>query len=350
MRIAQIMLGKGFGGAERSFVDLSLALAARGHHILAIGEARGAALPVLKDVNGITCFGLTCMGSWDRWAGYRIQRALADFAPDLVQAHLARAALLGGRAARALGLPALAKTHNLVDLRYYRYLNMLVPTTNAQAEYLLQHGIPRHTQTLIPNFSAIVPVDEVMDAAPARHVVKTLGRFVTKKGFDLLIDATAAVLQTGRDIKLVIAGDGPERAALAAQITDRNLQAHVRLEPWVSDVRAFLADAGLFVLPSRDEPFGIVLLEAMACGVPIIATPTQGPLEILTAETALLLEEISAESIAASLIAALDAPQAMHARARQALEVFRACYSPEVVVAQYVALYQRMLSEQGFRA
>lgn len=349
MRIAQIMLAKGFGGAERTFVDLTLALAAGGHDILAIGEARGAALGALRDVKGVTCFDLTCLGAWDRLAGYRIRRALAEFAPDLVQAHLARAALLGGRAARALGLPALAKTHNLVDLRYYRYLNMLVPTTNAQAQYLLQHGIAPNAQTLIPNFSAIVPVAEVADIAPASRV-KTLGRFVTKKGFDLLIDAAAAVLHTGREIELVIAGDGPERAALAQQITARGLDAHVRLVPWVSDVRAFLADAGLFVLPSRDEPFGIVLLEAMACGVPIIATPTQGPLEILHADTALLLDEISAESLAASLIFALDAPHAMRERARQALQVFRARYAPDVVVAQYVALYKLLLSDQGFGA
>ena len=71
MRIAQVMLGKGFGGAERSFVDISRVLAERGHRVLAIGDPRGRALAMLDGTPGISCKRVTCLGSWDRIAAWR---------------------------------------------------------------------------------------------------------------------------------------------------------------------------------------------------------------------------------------------------------------------------------------
>lgn len=118
MRIAQIMLAKQFGGAERSFVDLSSALADRGHEILAIVEQRSVAVTQLPTHPNIKCASVRCRGVWDLLCKRRIQRCLAHFAPDLAQTHLARAAHLGGGAARKRNIPTLAKTHDLVDLKY----------------------------------------------------------------------------------------------------------------------------------------------------------------------------------------------------------------------------------------
>lgn len=342
MRVAHIMLAKGFGGAERSFVDLCRELGARGHDILAIGHPRGRALQALQSSPGVSCLGITAFGGWDRYAGYRIERALREFKPDIVQAHLARAALLGGRAARSLAVPALAKTHNLVDLDYYRYLTALVPTTLAQASHLRDHGIDRSAITLIPNFSALPAVAEPRPRAPGPLRVKTLGRYVHKKGFDLLLAATAVLVAQGRALTVTIAGDGSERAVLERYVAAHGLSSVASLPEWVDDAGAFLADADVFVLSSRDEPFGIVLLEAMASGVPIIATPTAGPAEILSPDTAVVLEDISSAAIAGALAAVQDDPSAAIARAGRALAVFRQRYEAAVVVEQYLALYRRL--------
>lgn len=344
MRLAQIMLAKGFGGAERSFVDLTQTLVERGHDVLAIGERRGVALSHLEPHARLTCASVTCRGAWDRLSGYRIGRLLADYAPALVQAHLARAALIGGRAARRLGLPALAKTHDLVDLRYYRHLDVLVPTTLAQGEYLEQHGITPAALVRIPNFSRLAAVDAPPPVPAGPPHLKALGRFVQKKGFDLLIEAAAMLVQAGRRFTLTIGGDGPERGALAAAIARAGLSDQVTLSGWVDDVAAFLADATLFVLPSRDEPFGIVVLEAMACGIGIVTTPTAGPCEVLDADTALIGANISAAALATSIALALDDPAATAARALRALARYREDYAAEAVVAQYEALYARMLA------
>ena len=118
MRIAHIMLARGFGGAERFFVDMSRALASRGHSLLALGDARGVALSHLQGHANVEGVAVRCHGKWDLFARRAIGRHLKIFAPAIVQCHLARAALLGGQAAHALALPTVAKTHNLVDAKY----------------------------------------------------------------------------------------------------------------------------------------------------------------------------------------------------------------------------------------
>lgn len=341
MRIAHIMLAKKFGGAERSFVDIVRALAQRGHAVLAIGDPRGQALAILAGEPGVECVTVRCFGTWDRIAEYNIRRELARFAPAVVHAHLARAALLGGRAAQALGIPTLAKTHNMVNLKYYQHTDCLVPTTRVQEAYLLERGTAPEAITRIPNFSLIEPVVSVPPCGPQPYRIAALGRFVPKKGFDVLIAACARLVDGGCDVTLDLAGEGPERGALERAIEQHGLATRVRLHGWVDDVKHFLSGADLFVLPSRDEPFGIVLLEAMACGIPIVATRTAGPTEVLGADCALLTAIDDADALAAAMRATLANPEARN-RAERALARYRAEYSAEPVVSRYLDLYTRL--------
>lgn len=341
MRIAHVMLAKKFGGAERSFVDLARALAARGHSVLAIGDPRGVALASLADESGIECVAVRCFGSWDRIAEHHMRHEFARFRPAVVHAHLARAAHLGGRAAQALGIPTLAKTHNLVNLKYYQHIDCLVPTTRLQETYLRDRGIAPDAMQRIPNFSLLEPVHAVPAPGRAPYRIVSLGRFVAKKGFDVLIAACAQLVDAGCEVTLDLAGEGPDRGSLEQAIQRHGLATRVRLQGWVDDVRAFLDGADLFVLPSHDEPFGIVLLEAMACGIPIVATRTAGPSEVLGDEAALLAPTGDAEALAAAMRASLGDPAAQ-ARAAIALERYRTMFSAEQVVTQYLDLYARL--------
>jgi len=347
MRIAHVMLAKKFGGAERSFVDLVRALAARGHTVLALGDPRGVALAALADVSGVHCESVRCYGSWDRLAEHHIRRELERFAPDVLHAHLARGAHLGGRAAQALGVPTVAKTHNLVNLKYYSYIDVLVPTTYEQEAYLRARGVEAGAVARIPNFSLLDAVAAARAPAAPPYRVVALGRFVRKKGFDVLIDACARLLAAGMDVTLDIAGEGPERAALAALVQRHGMTDRVRLRGWVDDVAGFLDAADLFVLPSRDEPFGIVVLEAMARGVPVVATATTGPREVLGEDAGLLVAVDDAKALAEAIAASLTGAAAAAARATCALARFKARYSAEPVVTAYLALYARLVARAG---
>ncbi|HMM74526.1 MAG TPA: glycosyltransferase [Gammaproteobacteria bacterium] len=347
MRIAQIMLAKRFGGAERSFVDLCAELVARGHEVLAICETRAAALPLLARIEGLEVRSVRVWGAWDLFARLAIARSLRAHRAAIVQCHLARAAHLGGAAARGLGLPALAKTHNYVDLRYYRAIDCLVPTTRAQEDYLLAHGIEPRRVTRIPNFSRLVPREPASQppASPVR--LFALGRLVEKKGFDVLLDALAALPPAVPPVVLTLAGDGPLRAALEARAGALAPRVAVRFLGWVEEVTSAFAAADLFVLPSRDEPFGIVVLEAMAAGVPIIATRTAGPLEVLDAETARLVDVGDVAGLAAAIAADLADPASARRRAVRASAVFRQRYSAAAVVPRYERLYEELVARRA---
>ncbi len=342
MRIAQVMLGRGLGGGERVFVDLCGALAARGHAVLAIGAERSAALDLLAPRPGLERARVRCLGVWDPFCRRAIGRALRRFAPDAVQTHMGRASALGAPAARALGRPVLAMLHNRIELKYYRAVDLLVPTTAAQEAWLREQGVSGERVERIPHFRSLDPAPAARTPRTDAAVVKALGRFVRKKGFDVLLRAAALALAEEARFRLEIGGDGPERDALRALAGEIGIAGSVSFPGWIDDVPAFLDDADLFVLPSRDEPFGLAVLEAMARGVPIVATRIGGPAEILGPATALLVPPDDPAALAAAARAALDAPEEAAGRAAAALRLFEAEYAEPAAIGRYLAAFRRL--------
>lgn len=112
--------------------------------------------------------------------------------------------------------------------------------------------------------------------------IVSLGRLVDYKGYDLLIDAFAKIVHRFPDWTLDIYGRGVERDVLNKKITELTLENHVRILEPVSDIDPVLLDASIFALPSRIEPFGMVILEAGACALPIVAFDIEyGPKSLL---------------------------------------------------------------------
>ena len=344
MKVAQVMLGKGFGGAERSFVDLCRALAARGHEVLALCEARADAAPLLRGLTGVETKTIRVRGAWDWIAGVAIKRELRAFSPNVVQMHLARAATLAGPATKALGVPSLAKTHNYVSLKYYRAIDHLVATTHSQFDYLLSEGRSPDELSVIPNFSAFARAEPRARRDEKSLQVVAIGRLVEKKGFDDLLQAARLAQDAGQRLALTIIGDGPRMSSLRVLCGQLELDNVVRFAGWQADVASALCGADVFVLPSRDEPFGIVCLEAMASATPIIATHTAGPSEFLSATTAMLVPIADPPSLAEALLALdRDYPAAL-ARAARASKTFDQRFSESAVVAQYLDLYAQLIS------
>jgi glycogen(starch) synthase len=110
-----------------------------------------------------------------------------------------------------------------------------------------------------------------------------LGRVVRKKGFDLLLEAFARLAPEHPDVGLVIAGDGPEREPLQRRVLELDLAERVHFSGWLRrcEVASVMNGAEVFVMPSRVEPFGIVVLEAWRAGVPTVVTPHGGTPEFV---------------------------------------------------------------------
>jgi glycosyltransferase involved in cell wall biosynthesis len=124
------------------------------------------------------------------------------------------------------------------------------------------------------------------------------GRLAAEKGFDLLIEAIA--LLSDPRIHLTILGEGPLRGELEALARERGVSERVRFAGFQANPYVFFAKASALVMSSRFEPFPNVVLEALACGTPVIATPAPGGiLEILEGRPGCAVaHEISARSLA----------------------------------------------------
>lgn len=339
MKITQIMLGKGFGGAERSFVDTALGLAARGHQVQAICHRKFIKRSLLEHVPGLQLEAITTGGEYDFTAPRRIARLLRNFQPRIVHTQLKRAAWHGGRAAYMAGVPAVAKLHNYVGLKRYRYVHTLIGTTRDQREHILRCGWPEDRVTVIPNFSRVSPAAAARppECRPVRFL--TCGRLVHKKGFDLLLLAFKELLACRPEASLTIGGSGQEAGELQRLAAELDLMDKVRFAGWIEDVSEALDAADVFVLPSREEPFGIVMLEAMARGVPIVATKTKGPEDVLSKGSAYFVEIESVSALAAGLKEVVENPQSAGQKAAAALEIYRATYSADAVLPRLEALY-----------
>ena len=189
-------------------------------------------------------------------------------------------------------------------------LDHVLATTSDLRAALIAAGQPPDRISVVPNLVRAPPEVVMAEADPGRApVIGALGRFVAKKGFADLLEALARLRDRGQRFEALLAGSGPEEAALRALATRLDLDGRVRFLGWVDDKRSFFAALDLLCVPSREEPFGIAVLEGMAHGRATIATDAAGPREIVRdGVDGLLVPRAAPDALAAAMALLLDAP------------------------------------------
>ena len=346
MKIAQVMLDPNYGGAQRYFADLCLELAERGHSVLSVIRNNSVVESDLISMDNIEVAVISNRFGWyDPFAANQIKIAFNRFQPHVVEAHLARAAFFSGKIKPTGKWPLIAKTHNNLNGKYYRNMDVIVPLTAQAAKSESHTNIPQHKfATVIPNFSRLEPVPTVVKPARTEKIFAA-GRFVKKKGFNILLEALAELKPIDGNFLFQIAGDGPEFSRLKALSTELGINDKVQFLGYRNDIVDLIKNADLFVLPSLREPFGIIVLEAMAMGTPIIATRCEGPLEVLDDTSAILVDKGDKASLADGLRRAIQGPEGCRIRAQNALTVYKSCYTADAVVPKILALYDDVIRQ-----
>jgi glycosyltransferase involved in cell wall biosynthesis len=201
---------------------------------------------------------------------------------------------------------------NVVVRTTYRRADRVVAISNGVGEALSRRfGIEPARVTTIHNAVDVATVRKLA-TEPAGHLprqpfIVAAGRLVYQKGFDLLIHAFAATLRA-RDVSLVIVGEGPERAALEDLTRVHGLQDRVMLPGFVANPWSYFARAAGFVCSSRWEGFGNVIIEAMACDVPVVATDCDfGPREIVQhGNSGLLVPVEDVDALGRAIVSVVD--------------------------------------------
>jgi glycosyltransferase involved in cell wall biosynthesis len=171
------------------------------------------------------------------------------------------------------------------------------------------------------------------------------GRLVTEKAYEIFVRAAGRLVGSGVDAHFAIAGGGPRLRALETEIARAGLKGRFHLVGFQSDVPGFLRELDVFVLSSRFEGFPLALVEALAAGLPCIATPVGGVREMVGENGALIVppesEEALAEAMKSMMSPSLRA--AFAARAPRLAEPF----SIDRTAEQFAAIYDRLLAPQA---
>ncbi len=340
MRIAQVMAGAAHGGAELFFERMTIALARAGETVLPIIRSEPARIARLRHA-GLAPVSLRFGGTLDFFTTPRVAAVLRDFAPNVAIAWMSRAAAHAPRGDWTL----VGRLGGYYDLKYFRRCDVLVGNTHGIVRWIVEQGFPSSCTYYLPNFvddfAFTRPTDPAELGVPSgTPIVLALGRLHTVKGFDTLIHAMTRVPEA----HLVIAGEGPERAALESLIGGLDIAARVHLVGWRRDIGGLLKAAAVFVSSSRHEPLGNMILEAFSSATPVVAAAAEGPREIIRDGVDGLLVPIDEACVMADAITRLIMDRALANGMAEAGRVrYEDDFAEPVVVSAWLSLFGKLV-------
>jgi glycosyltransferase involved in cell wall biosynthesis len=354
---AEMLLSEFAAGAPSAGLRLSVAY---------LGERDGSPAAARLRERGIEPVALDLRGLLHLPSLLRVRRHIACVAPDIVHTHLDYADTVAGLAARSLGVPVVSTVHvmewkangtrdrvrnRLIAFARRRFAAKVVSVSDGSRAALLASGLerPRRVVTIRngvvaePRRGAGRALREELGIAADDPVAVQVAVLRPGKGHAAAAEAIARVRERLPRLRLLVVGDGPDRAAVERAV-DRLGDAAFMLGHR-DDVMAVLDAADVLVHPSEVDAFPTALLEAMAAGLPVVATAVGGIPEIVEdGETGLLVRApAQAEELADALTAVLDGD----ARARLGA-AGRARYEREFTAGSWAArtreLYEEVLS------
>lgn len=349
MRIVFVNSSRIWGGNEKWTCEAASGLAARGHDVLLVGQSD--LMADRASSFGIDFRHLRLRGDGDLLGIVRLSRIFRRFRPGAVILTKSKEYWLGGIAAKLAGVericfrlgidrPVQRNTKYrllfgnicdtfIVNAESVKRILLDAPFIGEDKIAIVKNGVSldgtraaaaSSNETVSTEDNGVSPngVSGARSAQspacgpesgagigmpPGPRVIGATGRLAKQKGFDILIRAFGAVRDRFPDAYLVIAGEGHERKSLTELIGRLGLSDSVSLPGFVNDIDAFYRSLTIFALPSRFEGMPNALLEAMAAGVPVVASQVSGVAELLVdGETGRLVQAEDVEGLAATIV------------------------------------------------
>ncbi len=282
MKIMNLMLSRGRGGIEQAFINSAHAIQNfSDFEQLCVIDQKSS----VENQLTIPAAKIRQFADWDPLAIYQLHKLIKEFKPALILCHGNRPLKMTLRAKCSFGLGSakiVGFCHNF-SIKYLLRADAIISVSKYILEnHLLKAGYDKKQAFHIPNMIDLQDYQSIpLKPRSETMVIGTMGRFVKKKGFEDYIKAIKILVDRGINIKAILGGSGDEEHNLKTLAAILKLDNTLDFIGWVHSKREFYQQLDLFCLPSREEPFGIIALETLAYGMPMVATRTSGPLEFL---------------------------------------------------------------------
>jgi glycosyltransferase involved in cell wall biosynthesis len=363
LRIIGVDPERGFAGGESQVLGLTLELLRLGHDAQLLCDPDGLLWQRARAAD-VVCHPLRIRNALDCLAGFRMRRLLVRNHFDVVHFHTSRAHSMAPFAAGRAGALVVTRRMDYVPNRlfagylYNHAVDAVAAISHEVANALGAAGVSPGLITIIPSgvdcrrFAP--PSAEQRAAARAglgleagEIAVAAVGALESRKGHRHLLDAIAQVRAQRPALCCLIAGVGSQRGTLEEQARRLGLGNSVRILGSIPDPRTLFWAIDIYVQPSLKEGLGVALLEAMACGLPVVAGRAGGMAEVVEdRHSGLLVAAADCGAMARAIGELIDSPAARvsigaAARARVALD-----FSMETMARKTLELYQSSLGRK----
>lgn len=279
--------------------------------------------------------------------------------PDVVHTHGDRPDVIDAGVARRLGVATVttlhgaslftgrARIYNWLQRAVLRRFDAVVAVSRALAEAAVRDGVPQDRVHLLPNAwtddadsADRVSARRALGLTPDGFVVGWVGRLIRVKGGDIFLKALAML--SDLPLSAAIVGDGPERAALESQAASLGLRERVKFVGQVANAAPLFSAFDLFVLSSRSEGSPITLFEAMAAGIPIVASSVGGVPDVLSETEGRLVPPGDPIALSQAIRAVHSDVGEAEQRAAEARRRLTSDFALEPWLARYEDIYRRI--------
>jgi glycosyltransferase involved in cell wall biosynthesis len=355
IKVLEVEASKGFGGQEKRSVRLANNMP---EDKVKTYFAVNPDSVLMRDAEklDIECLPVVTRATYDIFAVFTLVRYIKELGIDIVSTHSGRDGWLGGMAAKIAGVKCVRVRHlqtPFASAFSYKYLtDEVTAISNGVRDYIASRGVKREKIRLI--FTGVdtrqfqkrdSSFRSEFGISNETFLIGIVAILRGAKRHKDLIDALK-LLSEKYDVKLVIAGEGPQLENLQNKIKEDGLEDRVIMTGYRSDTVNILSALDLFVLPSNMEALGTALLEAQACGVPVIGSRVGGIPEALEEGGSGLLFESENVGDLTEKIERFIVDKEFHARAsKRAREFVEEKFSVEKMVEDTLKQYEELLSK-----
>ena len=366
----------GNGGAEKIVQRIANYSAEEGHNVtVAVARGGGSYEKDLSDEAKLLVLSKGWLNSstWNLMRSVKpLRRYLSKHKPDIIFSAMDH---VNVRLMRALSgntnkIPAIISVHNNTEYRFnsnptlrnrflfwrmkmtYGKADRVVAVSEGVANALVEMEVAQREQIEIIYNPCVdkqlyIKKSESVERAPQKSIIVACGSLTEQKGYPYLLDAFHRV-RNEREAKLWILGKGERRDQIESKVRTLRLEKEVELLGFRENPFKFMAAADVFVLSSLWEGFGNVVVEAMACGTPVVSTDCpHGPGEIIThEENGLLVPPANAETLAEALLRVLDDQELQEQLTENGRERARDFHAAEIG-RQYLELFRELVPEKS---